>query len=169
MAVWCCYNFVLIPNCLAVLCRVLTFPPGGHCVSLPQSGIPRPGSHRLVLASASAGCSGRYICQVTESRPPFHTEQAAARLAILGTESAAPLVITCFVQSGRAGRRGWRGCRPSTRPAPWSTSPACPARLVRHQASAGRWGAARCEGGERAARGYSTPPSPSPSPRSSSD
>lgn len=62
--------------------RVLTFPPGGDCVSLPQSGLLRPGLHRLVLENVARGSSGDYICQVTESSPPFHTEQAAARLQI---------------------------------------------------------------------------------------
>ena len=64
--------------------RVLTFPPGGACISLPQSGILRPGTHRLVINNASQLCSGKYICQVTESRPPFKTEQAAAVLQVLG-------------------------------------------------------------------------------------
>ena len=44
--------------------RVLTFPPGGACISLPQSGILRPGTHRLVINNASQLCSGKYICQV---------------------------------------------------------------------------------------------------------
>ena len=64
--------------------RVLTFPPGGDCVSLPQSGILRPGTHRLVINNATQACSGKYICQITESRPPFKTEQAAAVLKVLG-------------------------------------------------------------------------------------
>ena len=64
--------------------RVLTFAPGGDCISLPQSGILKPGTHRLVINNASQTCSGKYICQVTESRPPFKTEQAAAVLQVLG-------------------------------------------------------------------------------------
>lgn len=64
--------------------RVLTFPPGGDCISLPQSGILKPGVHRLVILNASQACAGQYICQVTESRPPFKTEQAAAKLTVLG-------------------------------------------------------------------------------------
>jgi len=67
--------------------RVLTFPPGGECISLPQSGILKPGVHRLVINNASQSCSGQYICQVTESRPPFKTEQAAGVMRVLGTNS----------------------------------------------------------------------------------
>ena len=59
-------------------------PAGGDCISLPQSGILKPGVHRLVITSASEACSGQYICQVTESRPPFKTEQAAASLRVMG-------------------------------------------------------------------------------------
>ena len=64
--------------------RVLTFPPGGDCISLPQSGILKRGLHRLVISEARRECSGQYICQVTESRPPFKTEQDAGRLTVLG-------------------------------------------------------------------------------------
>merc|ERR1719233_1526442 len=63
--------------------RVLTFPPGGDSVSLPQSGILKPGTHRLVLNNASLTGSGSYICQVTESKPPFSTEQGSATYARL--------------------------------------------------------------------------------------
>ena len=82
--------------------RVLTFPPGGSSVSLPQSGILKPGTHRLVINNASRESAGSYICQVntyqdishtahsmfqvTESRPPFSTEQAAAKLHVLGQD-----------------------------------------------------------------------------------
>ena len=44
--------------------RVLTFPPGGSSVSLPQSGILKPGTHRLVINNASRESAGSYICQV---------------------------------------------------------------------------------------------------------
>ena len=64
--------------------RVLTFPPGGDCISLPQSGILKRGLHRLVIRKASMACSGQFICQVTESRPPFKTEQDAGWLSVLG-------------------------------------------------------------------------------------
>ena len=82
--------------------RVLTFPPGGDCISLPQSGILRPGVHRwgqdqltilltpllrLVINNATRECSGQYICQVTESRPPFKTEQDAGLLTVLGQQT----------------------------------------------------------------------------------
>jgi len=72
--------------------RVLTFPPGGDCVSLPQSGILRPGTHRLVINNATQACSGKYICQITESRPPFKTEQAAAVLKVLERPALPPIL-----------------------------------------------------------------------------
>merc|ERR1712110_134834 len=70
--------------------RVLTFPPVNSCISLPQSGILRPGTHRLVINNISQLCSGKYICQVTESRPPFKTEQAAAVLQVLEKPEGPP-------------------------------------------------------------------------------
>jgi len=94
--------------------RVLTFPPGGLSVSLPQSGILKPGTHRLVINNASRESAGRYICQVTESRPPFKTEQAAARLQVLERPPSGPSIsglspsyhlgsllnVTCLTQPG---------------------------------------------------------------------
>jgi len=72
--------------------RVLTFPPGGECISLPQSGILKPGVHRLVINNASQSCSGQYICQVTESRPPFKTEQAAGVMRVLERPALPPIL-----------------------------------------------------------------------------
>ena len=69
---------------------MLTFPPGGSSISLPQSGILKPGTHRLVLNNASMSGAGSYICQVTQSRPPFSTEQAAAKLQVLVRPPSAP-------------------------------------------------------------------------------
>eukprot|EP00090_Calanus_glacialis_P008406 TRINITY_DN16732_c0_g1_i3.p1 TRINITY_DN16732_c0_g1~~TRINITY_DN16732_c0_g1_i3.p1 ORF type:complete len:202 (+),score=61.24 TRINITY_DN16732_c0_g1_i3:84-608(+) len=97
--------------------RVLTFPPGGSSVSLPQSGILKPGTHRLVINNASRESAGSYICQVTESRPPFSTEQAAVKLHVLVRPPSSPslsglspsyqlgslLNVSCRTQPGRAG------------------------------------------------------------------
>jgi len=62
--------------------RVLTFPPADRFVSLPQSGLLKPGLHRLVVENISSSGVGRYTCQVTENRPPFRTEQATGSLAV---------------------------------------------------------------------------------------
>ena len=45
--------------------RVLTFTNAGELVSLPQSGILKPGLHRLVIDNVTRQLEGRYICQVS--------------------------------------------------------------------------------------------------------
>ena len=70
--------------------RVLTFPLDCLTVSLPQSGLVKPGSHRLVLENVTAMCQGRYTCQVTGGSPPFHTGVAGGHLSILVLPTADP-------------------------------------------------------------------------------
>jgi len=51
-------------------------------VSLPESGLVKPGNHRLVLKKVSPLCQGRYTCQVTGGSPPFHTAVGGGSLAV---------------------------------------------------------------------------------------
>jgi len=62
--------------------RVLTFPLACLHVSLPQSGLLRAGSHRLVLEKVTEECQGTYTCQVTSGSPPFHTGAAGDHLGV---------------------------------------------------------------------------------------
>ena len=55
--------------------RVITFPLTCLQVSLPQSGLVRPGTHRLVMDFITPTCQGTFTCQVTTAAPPFHTGQ----------------------------------------------------------------------------------------------
>ena len=61
---------------------MLTFPLDCLTISLPQSGLVKPGSHRLVLEKVSPLCQGRYTCQVTGGSPPFHTGVDGDNMAV---------------------------------------------------------------------------------------
>lgn len=41
------------------------------------------GVHQLVLLDVTLDSSGRYTCQITESKPPFHTEQMEKNLTVI--------------------------------------------------------------------------------------
>ena len=41
------------------------------------------GMHQLVLQDVTLDSSGRYMCQITESKPPFHTEQREKNLTVI--------------------------------------------------------------------------------------
>ena len=70
------------PDLIIVDGRVLTFPLACLRVSLPQSGLLRAGSHRLVLEKVTEECQGTYTCQVTSGSPPFHTGEAGHHLGV---------------------------------------------------------------------------------------
>ena len=55
------------------VCRVLTFDRSCLKVSLPRSGLVKPGTHVLVIEKLNTTCHGRYTCQVTTASPPFYT------------------------------------------------------------------------------------------------
>ena len=39
--------------------------------------------HQLVLQDVTLESSGRYKCQITESKPPFHTEERERNLTVI--------------------------------------------------------------------------------------
>ena len=41
------------------------------------------GMHQVVLQEVNLNSTGRYMCQITESRPPFHTEQRERDLTVI--------------------------------------------------------------------------------------
>ena len=41
------------------------------------------GMHQVVLQEVNLNSTGRYKCQITESRPPFHTEQRERDLTVI--------------------------------------------------------------------------------------
>ena len=71
---------------------MLTFPVGCLTVWLPQSGLLRPGTHRLTVRRVERGCQGVYTCQVTTSAPPFYTAQAGAVMTVFLSPASSPVV-----------------------------------------------------------------------------
>ena len=47
------------------------------------------GMHQLVLQDVTLDSSGRYKCQITESKPPFHTEERERNLTVISKLLAA--------------------------------------------------------------------------------
>jgi len=43
----------------------------------------KAGMHQLVLQDVTLATSGRFMCQVTESRAPFHTEEREKNLTVI--------------------------------------------------------------------------------------
>ncbi|XP_023326755.1 uncharacterized protein LOC111700160 [Eurytemora carolleeae] len=72
--------------------RVLTFPVSGLKIDLPRSGLVKPGTHRLTLGSVDRRAAGRYVCQVTESSPPFRTQEMGAKLDIVVLPESTPFL-----------------------------------------------------------------------------
>ena len=44
--------------------------------------------HQLVLQEVTLDSSGVYMCQITESKPPFHTEQRERNLTVISKHIA---------------------------------------------------------------------------------
>jgi len=72
--------------------RVMTFSKDGLEVDLPRSGLVRPGTHRLALSSVDRRAAGRFVCQVTESRPPFRTEEMGSQLRVVVSPERGPVL-----------------------------------------------------------------------------
>ena len=53
-----------------------------NAVSFPFQLL-KVGMHQLVLQDVTLDSSGRYMCQITESKPPFHTEQREKNLTVI--------------------------------------------------------------------------------------
>ena len=67
--------------------RDVMFPPGGIVLnpfsSLSLFQLLKVGMHQVVLQEVNLNSTGRYKCQITESRPPFHTEQRERDLTVI--------------------------------------------------------------------------------------
>ncbi len=50
--------------------------------------------HQLVLQDITLDSSGKYKCQITESKPPFHTEQKERKLNVISKYVDGHLIST---------------------------------------------------------------------------
>lgn len=82
----------IVPNTPIERDRVVIFDRPGVSLDRQKSGLLKVGMHQVVLQEVNLNSTGRYMCQITESRPPFHTEQRERDLTVIIRPEAPPQI-----------------------------------------------------------------------------
>ncbi|XP_059096050.1 uncharacterized protein LOC131890669 [Tigriopus californicus] len=80
----------ILPNPHRERDKVVIFKKPGINLDRQNSGLLKAGTHQLVLKNLTLNATGRYMCQITESKPPFHTAQMEKNMHVIIPPDSGP-------------------------------------------------------------------------------